>query len=151
MIGPLHPDLNDEWHFHFSECRGGPLLSWLQVSYNGSLPPRRVSKATPPAPHTPSGIPFQINLDSSAFINLAHGEGFIPSSRERKDMGAKCESIKDCSAVFCALCACVRVWLRKSWGDCLNVAAAHLFDCSFFFCDRFFFFFLFCTRFAGVH
>lgn len=39
-------------------------------------------------------IPFQINLNSSAFINRAHGGGFILSSRGKKDTGQNVNPLK---------------------------------------------------------
>lgn len=65
--------------FGFWKCRGGLFrccageLQWLA--------PASVCLQGNP------NIPFQINLDRSAFINRAHSRGFIHLAREEKDTG----------------------------------------------------------------
>lgn len=68
-----------KWLFHFLKRRGGR-------SYDSSGELQWQDCASACLQGNPD-IPIQINLDSSAFTNWAHSEGFVPSSKEEKTQG----------------------------------------------------------------
>lgn len=92
IIHPLHRKPTMKWLFHFLKRRGG-----LSCDSSGEL--QWLASASACLQGNPD-VPFQINLDSSAFINRAHSGGFIPSCEGRKkDTGQNVSLLK--TALHC--------------------------------------------------
>lgn len=100
--------------FHFTTCRDG-----LSCDGSGELQWRASDSAC--LQGNPD-IPFQINLDSSAFINRAHSGGFNSSfRREKKNTGQNVSPLK-------SVLHLVTLEIRRPRHECS--CSYHLFDCD---------------------